>query len=636
VSASGQPATLPDLYGAEDFRIAFAGFLRRRADAWRLRRRDLLVPLDFYLARRQITVHGLIGPELVDEFIREQAGEVVPPASFLTGEQTTIYLPLAMFPKRVLLDFSTEAAGGARVPLLTRRQGSDVTAVHLLNLLLTGRPTAIAQRRRIAARLVLEVVTGTKPASLTVRRKRWRAMWNRQHEDASASLARWFRDEANAFNESMSDAWRPLIGQLKDALQKHPIVNFKQVDADALLGDSEFDFASYTEIAAYATRFMLRVLSDRHPSLHMQDRRPDNERLRQRFDREVLPGIYALDQLVRSGGRSARDQGAVERELAESAVGWMAYLVAPVRVGIPFHFRSAETLPLERPGIVRRQAIRLWTAHDYRISPLDAQATHFEVATQDPELLIKTVKSSVVVRAEDGSTRHVQPTDFFLQEYTDSTSVVHYYTSSRRWQQPFRAIQRPVRLRIRYRLAGSLRFGYSTAAIAMTFVGIWSTSEWVFGRPSEAVKLILLTVEAAFVGLLVFLLTVQHRKPIVQGKTDPARFLFCLVIIAMVAGPAVWLIRGQPDPLPQLIPPAQTSPGGTTTTTRTAATTTKATTTTEVSRGGVRAPRPCVPRAPCQGGSTVDPPGATQPDPQGPCRQRTGARTRTPCLPRSS
>jgi hypothetical protein len=157
--------------------------------------------------------------------------------------------------------------------------------------------------------------------------------------------------------------------------------------------------------------------------------------------------------------------------------------------------------------------------------------------------VINSKKSEVILTRQ---TDHVfvegayEPKRFFAEEFQQSTSIAHFYASGSPGQEPFRLYRRPVRLRVRYVLPWALRLGYGTSLALVAVATGWASYAWLFAHPSREARIALLSVEAAFVALSIFLLNVQHRSAVVQGKTQLVRVGFYAALAAMAIEPLLW------------------------------------------------------------------------------------------------
>src|SRR2546423_149895 len=129
--------TRPEAFFAADpaFASAFAAFLRQHPDLWRTRRLDHFCPLDLRLAEHRITVQGRIDPSMLERFLRTEGSVLnIRRPDVAAGDELTVYVPVARFPKRIFLNFSIRSETGGTLSLLTRSEGATVGALNLLSL----------------------------------------------------------------------------------------------------------------------------------------------------------------------------------------------------------------------------------------------------------------------------------------------------------------------------------------------------------------------------------------------------------------------------------------------------------------------------------------------------------------------
>lgn len=523
----------------ENFRIGLAGYLRRNPTRWRVRRRDYLMPLDFHLARRQITLQAQIDPILLQQFLESEPG-MLAPASIDGEGRLLVYLPFASYPKRVVLDFTTLDHAGQRLSLLTRAQGSAVTAEYLFTLLAQGRQN-LDEDRSIGLFLILQGLAAISATSLRAQIEAWSGQKFAELGDHDVLFRQWFRHQLDVFSEGFPDAQtQRLERRLARFRERCPIIDFRSPGPTPSSAErAECVFGSLTDIVLFGVHDILSVLSSQAPPELPRGAAQHIDAVRSQLVQYLPLGLEALQYLVGSlrtrsdkYARLVSLQEATERELSLAAVSWVAYVVAPIRVAEPFHFRISELLPLEIPeDIWERNKIRRETNHSYQIHPLDAQATHIEIATEDPEIVIDPSATRVLAGEE-----YHPPADFFRSLFQDSHSIVHFYTASESFEHPFRDTNEPLRLIIRYKLPNAMKVAYLFIVCALLADTGWNSYEWILSDPDQSTRLALVSVGAGFVGLVLFFLTVQHKRPLVQGKLEVVRLVVygCLILLILL------------------------------------------------------------------------------------------------------
>ena len=163
-----------DLFGAsETFALAFASFLRRNPEAWRVRRTDRFRPVDFHLADHDVSLQGRIEPALLQRFLEFEASPPIAldPSRVRKNEPMTIYLPAIAQSKRLHLNFSAHRGTGERLPRVSHFESARITAVHLLTILIGDRQITVAKARRLHT--VLTTLAFQNPVGLEERIEAW-------------------------------------------------------------------------------------------------------------------------------------------------------------------------------------------------------------------------------------------------------------------------------------------------------------------------------------------------------------------------------------------------------------------------------------------------------------------------------
>jgi hypothetical protein len=521
---------LPAVHQAR-FRLAFANFLRTHPYAWRTRRLDRMTPLDFYLARRQISLQGRILPSALVEYQRSR-GAPPPPREFAAGEPMFLYVPFAVFPKQMLLDFSTADGTDCRVPLLTRDEGARVTALHLLNLIPRGSfPTN--RPERLGAALIFETLAATDPTALLRRLCEWRG--DDQYLPSRNHLADWLTYEAAQFSRGLGDELpeRYLAGIVARA-QNYPALLLREQltgsAAQPIVGD--FDYLS--TLVTFSARESWRILARRQNPAGVGGRTPRHRDLLRDYRLLVSAGLRWIDRELRlaaPGSRVTRD--AIRAEIAQASVSWMAYLATEAALDRPFQLKSSELLPFQQHKIVRRQMLRAWTVQRYHITPSDARSTHVEITTQDTDLLIAHGHT----RVEGIGAAKGNPSAAFADHFAASHTIAHYYAAAQPSEMPLRDAKRSIHLRIRYKLPLTVAAGYWVLAGMLMAVFGWSTIEWAGKQPSEGAQAALLSVLAGFTFLLVWLTAPGQTKPLIYGKTQPFRWYATILLVLLAVEP---------------------------------------------------------------------------------------------------
>lgn len=540
------------------YRTALASYLRRYPYEWRLRRRDYLAPVDFHLAKRQISLQGLLREDLYTAFRAETGVDDV--LRLEDGRSGQIFLPFAFFPKRVLLDFTTQDSGSQQVPLLTREEDCRVSATHLLSL---WPAKSYPDSRSVEARgahLVLRVLCSVDPAVLGRRIRNWRLETTERSRTAkvgefakhlkpsrsrAAQPGRIFRDEGELESwveyelEQFSSGLLRRAGELPSILRETvtsgeslDLREYLPFDADANL-NLLLPFASLDELVVAGVREAARLLARDALRPTGTVETPRNVQLAAELQ-ELLPaGLAAVSQMLEQIPIGV-PRMAARKELARAAIGWMAHLVIPVTLDQPFQYRTSELIPFDRESFMKRQTLRLFTYQTYSVSPTDAQSNHVEIATEDLELSLDC--SGDVVKA---GTSTYPAREFFGEEYSESHAVAHFYNGALPTESPFRRHD-TIAIYARYKLPLAIKAGYLMTVSAVAGVASWGAYERVH-RGASAEDNVLI-VAAAFAVVLVFLMNVQHR-PIVHGKLEFARLAFYVSAAGLLVVPVVeWLI----------------------------------------------------------------------------------------------
>jgi hypothetical protein len=537
------------------FRTAFASYLRRYPRSWRLRRRDYLAPVDFHLAKRQITLQGQVSRALFRAF-QDEVG-IAESRGLAEGGEARVFLPFAVFPKRVLLDFSTFDASNNRVPLLTREEDCRVSATHLLGLWPAGSLGEPDDASARGAYLVMRTLCSVDPAALGRRIEAWHQStllgrpghveraWRptRQRTTGVEALAlsdlvsEWVRAELTAFNPGLAAHASQLPQVLKNCVDETPaLIMLDYLDFDERLDRHRLmPFHSLAELVVFAVREAARIIAFDLIRADNRFETPRNAFIASELEELVPAGLRAVSDMLSSVPLGV-PRMAMKRELARASIGWMAHLVAPLRLDEPFHYRVSEVIPFRRESFVQRQKLRLWTYQTYRVTPTDAQSNHVEIATEDPELVLD-FKGGVAATARGVD----RPEELFGEEYSESLAVAHFYNAALSTEAPFRGAN-SVAIYARYKLPVAVKAGYFVTTISLGGVAAWSAYERLRAEPGAGVSSEALVAAAAFVVVLVFLMNVQHR-PIVHGKLEFARWAFYASVALVILVPFVaWLV----------------------------------------------------------------------------------------------
>lgn len=498
-----------------------------------------MMPEDFYLARRQITVQGLITSALVIEFYEEQP-DVVVPHELLDGGSVPIAIPFAVYPKQLLLDYSVQDQNGTRLSLLTKSASARITADHLMSLF----PASAYERREVSNKDVcvlqlLEALATISPVTLSDRLARWERETGMGALRSARRLPLWLTYEAEDFKHGLSLKVQPLESRITSLL------DYRVLDlGDRLPGGHQRRragslgrFMSLSELLAFGVRDVLTITTQSRPEMHGKS--ADNRVIAADLMETYEFGLDGLSELL---GRTkiAPLRRAIEREIANATVSWMAYIVAPVTVGVPFHIRASELLTLDRDRFCKRQLMRARTTQVYRIFPGDAKSTHIEVATGDVELTIKH-RANRIVTADDIAV----PRDAFAGEVQESVNMAHYYFSSDTSLRPLRNLSDVIELRIRYGLPRGVITAYGLATLAVLGAALYAPIALRDARDDGVAQANVVALGSAFVALLIFFMTAQHKKPLVLGKLEVARWFLYAGLIALGAAP-LWRLLNSP------------------------------------------------------------------------------------------
>jgi hypothetical protein len=548
-------------FEAPEFRTAFASFLRRRSDDWRVRRVDHFTPLDLYTARRRITLQGNIDRELLGEFSREYPSLLSARAvrNLRDGDAISVYLPLAQFSKRVLLGFSIRDELGRAVSLLPRVHSGTVTGLHLLNNLESGLSDELRtellpkdQGERRAAEFGAIVVAATlsvvNPFALERRLAAWRRNWHRDQDDRTCLLD-WVERESNLFRDELGANVRTAVegaGVLGvgDLLPRY-LPSLKR-RSPALLADK------LSTLILLAVRDTMKVLVFNAPVQRRVAFAESAEDLFAAYAQTVLPGIKYFCQLA------SYLPADLASDVGNEIVDYTGYVAVPIYLGHHFILKTEQVLDLPPRSVVNRIFTSdMFTYHAYQLPIGDSPATHVEVTTGDPELEICVPRRkspapkirwqrTPAVRVH-GSRRLKSTSILFGNEFASSHGVVHYYTSRRRGERP-RMRASSASLVVRYRVTPAVRRGYLVLTAAVIIANTWIAWRWIHpalnGRKAPGSEEALLLVSAAFVALPTWLMTVQHKTLLVHQKLRGFRIVFAIGAGAPVASAGVaWLIR---------------------------------------------------------------------------------------------
>jgi hypothetical protein len=291
---------------------------------------------------------------------------------------------------------------------------------------------------------------------------------------------------------------------------------------------------------------------------------------RERFDSHSVRVRELMSRIddARSSAEAARDlRRAIEREIMNSAVSWMAYLMVPVTIGEPFHYRASELLPLYAPRWSVRQWRRLHTRQIYHFNPLDAQGVHLEVSVDDPVLKVATKRTLVSLGPELNlnasplqttfqrakskipfrSRAWRKPEHIFAQEYAESERIVHFYSTRRTNQLPYRGRTASVRISFQYNLLATTKISYLAAILFVVGAVSYAAYEWRSGTPAPARRTEIVTIGLAFLAIVVAFMGGSERRPITRGKLEAFRLLFYAALLALTALILIWGFSG-PEP----------------------------------------------------------------------------------------
>jgi hypothetical protein len=432
----------------EAFPMAFASFLRRNQEAWRVRRIDRFCPSDLHLAEHRVTLQGRIDPSLLDRFVEleaEDLGLELDRSRLHHGAPLKIYLPAIAHPKRLLLDFSIRNEQNHAVPMLGRFESARVTAVHL---------AAIAARNQLGenkedARALLAALVALAfhdPLGLAQRISRWVPKWNKEKPE-SYPPARWVENEPLArahllaWVEREAEAFLPGLG----ALLKNAVEEYLRLNGDGAPALQPYipplaHYSTVPQLFFHAIRAVLKTCVGLAPLMESEQtswptRRRlmnDPELLGSEFKSGPLRGLDVLTEVLANNGTAAME------ELCNDLAYWTSYVPLEIELGIPFLLKFSEMTPVTREVTQLRLHQRIvataTSKHWYMIPERDAEAVHIEIRIPDPVLRLDCPPRIVASRGLGIRPRTKEvPLDWiFGGLYHPSERLVHLYSTRMR------------------------------------------------------------------------------------------------------------------------------------------------------------------------------------------------------------
>jgi len=564
--------SLDPFYADPRVTTALAAYLRGRAHLWRTRRVDQFTPVDIHLARHTTTIQGQIGAALVTDFLTRESLEVPRSTLLADGLEMTLCVPAVSQPKHLLLEFTARDDSGRILPVLTRLAAAQFSATYLLSILDEACGTLLGAPFESDLLLLLTTLAYQNPNSLSERVDRWldtsglhsrgerdhrspafRASRHRKASLNGRHLRDWVRREGDLFGEGTGDA---LVTCLDDVLAKEEDASGQIQLPDSADVGALSRFGTVSSLLLYAIRDVLKVVVETTPvwvpgdaayrATFLQDPRTLAKRAG-----KIVEAISSLNEVL----NATPDASPVREEFFRHLDRWTTYAVATIRLGVPFTMEFAETLELEgRPSVIGRfVAATCFSRHDYPIAWKDAETLYLEVSLDDPELRFKGPPELLRFKRSDKTMRREEIRDYFgamsvgtIGEVSDR--VVQVHTARRREEsgELFERGEGVLRLRVRIAFAKTVWGIALTAMLGFIVATAYIVSVWwraiemrQLPTPLEPV----MVVEGFAITLLLWLLTMQQRRPIVHKKLGAASIVFGLSLVGLIGMPVAFAIR---------------------------------------------------------------------------------------------
>jgi hypothetical protein len=573
-AGNGQRTSSSDLFGADvRFAAAFSHFLRGIPEAWRKRRIDRFRPVDSDTVERETTIQIRIEPSLLDFFLDSAEGKKLDVGSVGVsgGDEVTLLIPAIQQPKRLLLRFDSYDAEGTRLALLSRYDGARIAAGYILSRLLEGKPEPSAEELR-SLRLILGALMFQNPGDLVDRINDWAQpprSFPPRRPLLEKDLSEWIIHEGNIFKKNfgppLATRLEPLV---REVYRGGPAFDFPAISPFRELEH----FANLSQLLLHGIRDLLKVV------LEVADPLPGDANSRGLSQRRILIDSESklLDELTTVLATLPRltelfiAAPAARDELLTNLTHWAAYVIHPVRLGLPydFTFKQTEILPAQyewwetlRP--LEKRWKRIWkTRQEYPLSNLlkDANTVHIEISIPDQEIHIPwrsgeeiSRKSVCLVGRVPIQTRprklKVAPLSqaFSTVSHAPTGRLLHAYTSRQLLESQHEdEIIRYLRIFVPIRLVRNIFWGYAFAAVTFAVAAIFVSYTFVTAAirnrsPNNLEAVVVVAAVAA--TLSIWLTNVQHERPIITTKLAGARLAFFCALVTLVIAPIVFMIR---------------------------------------------------------------------------------------------
>lgn len=554
-STAKRPHSAPDEFFAnKQVSESFAAFLRANTNIWRLRRHDRFTPLDFHLAEHQLTLQGRIDKALLERFRDQTDLPELDEWDISHGDELTFYLPALSEPKELLIEFSSTDEAGQSLPILTRMDGSQVSAAYVLSALTQGAEglpegqdagDPLDDQDIVAATMLLTLLAYQNPNALAVRINHWPMNHGRLPrrgplpEDA---LEDWIFWEGELFR---ADLGEPLLRELAPLIRGQSGGQVELTIPEETRQGGLAHFPTVSSLALHSIRDLLRIVIEFAPEWVEEssdtktraDLLGDPELLARAVAARAEHGLRIIGELWEDGASEE-----AKRELFRVLPRWTAYVICTVRLGVPFLVKFKQVLPLS----ARLSRLKVWlralsTKLDLPIAFKDAAAVHVEITLRDPELSLGRG-----IRVISGDEDVGEPSDYFGTTLEASEQVVQFYSSRRDGERSEQdAPLGRLYLRVPLRLTLTVWLGYALTAFAMTAAAVYLVVVWWrFLRRGETLEVEpVATVSALAITISLWLTTVAHRRPIVHRKLVGWRLWFVITLFAMLAGPVCLAVR---------------------------------------------------------------------------------------------
>jgi hypothetical protein len=548
-----------DLFGAnETFAVAFASFLRRNPEAWRVRRTDRFRPVDLHLADHEIALQGRVDPGLLQRFAEFEADPPIDldQALLRKNESLTVYLPAIVQSKRLHLGFSVHR-GRERLPRISHFESARITAVHLLTILIGDRDITVGEARRLHR--VLTTLAFQNPVGLEQRIGAWvqnrpknvRRAWEHGQALEDEQLLEWIHAEAEGFLEGLGPPLRAVAdAYLKGASARagdSPPYSLAPASVSAL-----GHFGDVTSLLLHDIRDVLKTLVSLAPVLESQAagttftrqmlmERP--ERLARHVEDQVLRGLDSLLKLLKPLSEAPAPT-TVREEFQKELEAWTVYIPLDIALGRPFTLRFRETISIgPRLNFARQLGFAFSGSHLYPIPLKDADGVHVEVEIPDPALQLgRRLPVVALIPGQESAWRQPEiPMDtVFGSVERASERFVHLYSSRmRREATQYDRLLPYLRLKVRLRLTWAVLIGHLYAAtaflLAALYIGSAAIPHAVEEREIAPQDLrVIVTVGALTVTVSLWLTAIQYPRPVTFKKLTPARMVLYLALLSIL------------------------------------------------------------------------------------------------------